>query len=182
MNESPLEELLALVTAEAEANDSKKRGADLRVRAALLHWAAHGDAQKALALLEKVDHPLVPSIKLAAALENGDDKLLNLCVSDAKKRNDKADLLDLGGLLCGVQDGADRRRAVRGIAIEGADRAAAGAGRRSLHHSCSDALADGEKDERAVGEALAEAAAVAHDRLADPARARELLLRAFTAR
>src|SRR4051794_19052205 len=79
-SDSPLEELLALVTAEAEATDSKKRGADLRARAALLHIAAHGDAVKALALIEKVDHPLVPAIKLAAALESkdgADEKLMS---------------------------------------------------------------------------------------------------------
>ncbi len=180
VNESPLEELLALVTAEAEANDSKKRGADLRARAALLHWAAHGDAQKALALIEKVDHPLVPSIKLAAALENGDDKLLNLCVADAKKRNDKADLLDLGGLLLwrlrDAPTAAELFKQAGDEGLTGRRLALAVAGNWG---ELVDSLAESEKDERAVGEALAEAAAAAHDRLADPTRARELLLRAF---
>src|SRR4051812_15431845 len=97
--DSPLEELLALVTAEAEATEAKKRGADLKARAALLHWAAHGDSAKALSLIERIEHPLAPALRLAAALETNDEKLLNQCIADVKKRGDKAELADMGALL-----------------------------------------------------------------------------------
>src|SRR5687767_14180796 len=69
--DSPLEELLALVAAEAEATENKRRGADLRVRAALLAWDSLGDLQKALSYVEKTEHPIVASLRLAAALEQG---------------------------------------------------------------------------------------------------------------
>src|SRR2546430_7841140 len=76
--ESALDELLALIAAEAESHadalsekaekkkgsavsdadaKAKKRAADLKVRAALLAWDGRGDVQKALAFVEKVDHP-----------------------------------------------------------------------------------------------------------------------------
>src|SRR5438309_729003 len=88
--ESPLDELLALIAAEADSQDegkekkkgqavsdveakAKKRIADLKVRAALLAWDGRGDVQKALAFVDKVEHPLVPAIKLAAAIELKDD-------------------------------------------------------------------------------------------------------------
>src|SRR6476646_9293075 len=96
--ESPVDELLALIAAEADSLDSdkekdkegkkkggavsdaelkaKKRAADLKVRAALLAWDGRGDVQKALSFVDKVEHPLVPAIKLAAAIELKDDALL----------------------------------------------------------------------------------------------------------
>src|SRR5438445_12613626 len=72
--ESALDELLALIAAEAESHadalsekaekkkgsavsdadaKAKKRAADLKVRAALLAWDGRGDVQKALAFVEK---------------------------------------------------------------------------------------------------------------------------------
>ena len=71
----------------------------LRVRAALLAWDGRSDVQKALALVDKVDHPLVPALKLAAAIELKDETLLQACIVEAKKRSDKADLAELGSLL-----------------------------------------------------------------------------------
>jgi len=180
--ESPLEELLTLVTAEAEATEAKKRGADLKVRAALLHWAAHGDVQKALSLIERVEHPLAPALRLAAALESpaGDgEKLLNQCIADVKKRGDKAELADVGALL--LWRLRDAGTAAELLKLAG-DEPHAVVGRRLALALAGDwgelveALSDGENDL-----ALAEAAAAAHDRLADPSRARELLLRAFGA-
>src|SRR5262245_22519366 len=108
--ESPLDELLGLIAAEAASESqekkkgdpdakAKKRAADLRVRAALLAWDGRGDVQKALAFIDKVDHPLVPAIKLAAAIELKDDALLQACIAETKKRGDKADLAELGALL-----------------------------------------------------------------------------------
>ncbi|MCA1664690.1 MAG: hypothetical protein LC659_10540, partial [Myxococcales bacterium] len=116
--ESPVDELLALIAAEADSVEPvdketkkkgqalsdvdlkvKKRGADLKVRAALLAWDGRGDVQKALSFVDKVDHPLVPAIKLAAAIELKDDALLQACIAEAKKRGDKADLAELGALL-----------------------------------------------------------------------------------
>src|SRR5438270_1246872 len=117
--ESPVDELLALIAAEAESLDAppekeskkkggavsdvelkaKKRAADLKVRAALLAWDGRGDVQKALSLIDKVDHPLVPAIKLAAAIELKDDALLQVCIAETKKRGDKADPAELGALL-----------------------------------------------------------------------------------
>ena len=83
---------------DAEAK-TKKRAADLKVRAALLAWDGRGDVQKALGFVDKVEHPLVPAIKLAAAIELKDDALLQACIAETKKRGDKADLAELGALL-----------------------------------------------------------------------------------
>jgi tetratricopeptide (TPR) repeat protein len=174
---SDLAELTALVTAEAEATDSKKRGADLRVRAAMLHLAAHDDLPRALSLIEKVDHPLAPAIKLAAALESGDEKLLSSCIADVKKRGDKAELADVGALL--LWRLTDARQAAElmklageeGYAVVGRRLALAVAGEWG---ELVEALSEGDTPDE-----LAEAATAAHDRLADPKRARELLLSAF---
>src|SRR3954469_16179297 len=121
--ESAVDELLALIAAEPESHadartdkaeksdkkkgsavtdadaKAKKRAADLKVRAALLAWDGRGDVQKALAFVDKVDHPLVPAIKLAAAIELKDDALLHACIAETKKRGDKADLAEVGALL-----------------------------------------------------------------------------------
>ena len=121
--ESAVDELLALIAAEAESHTealtekaeksekkkgsavsdsevkAKKRAADLKVRAALLAWDGRGDVQKALAFVDKVDHPLVPAIRLAAAIELKDDAMLQACIAETKKRGDKADLAELGALL-----------------------------------------------------------------------------------
>ena len=137
--ESPLDELLGLIAAEAESLEAqpegkkkggavsdaeakaKKRAADLKVRAALLAWDGRGDVQKALAFVDKVEHPLVPAIKLAAAIELKDDALLQACITETKKRGDKADLAELGALLLWrVRDAAQAsevlgvRRATKG--------------------------------------------------------------------
>src|SRR6185312_9624015 len=71
--ESPVDELLALIAAEAESLEgeketkkkgqavsdaeakAKKRAADLKVRAALLAWDGRGDVQKALSFVDKVE-------------------------------------------------------------------------------------------------------------------------------
>src|SRR5260370_9612203 len=58
-----------------------------------------GDGPRAVSLLEKVEHPIAAPLKLAAALIGRDEAALALCVADARKRNDKTDLADLGGLL-----------------------------------------------------------------------------------
>src|SRR6185369_15930293 len=117
--ESPVDELLALIAAEADSLDApaekeakkkgsavsdaelktKKRAADLKVRAALLAWDGRGDVQKALGFVDKVEHPLVPAIKLAAAIELKDDALLQACMAETKKRGDKADIAEVGALL-----------------------------------------------------------------------------------
>src|SRR6185312_16224219 len=106
--ESPVDELLALIAAEAESLESestssnkkkggavsdaeakaKKRAADLKVRAALLAWDGRGDVQKALGFVDKVEHPLVPAIKLAAAIELKDGALLLWRVRDAAQASE----------------------------------------------------------------------------------------------
>src|SRR5690349_8576144 len=67
--DSPIDELIAICSAEAEASENKKRSADLKARVALLSWDGRADLQKTLSLVEKLDHPLAAAIRLAAALE-----------------------------------------------------------------------------------------------------------------
>ena len=95
--ESPLDELLALIAAEAESPEAdggkaykkkgvaaakrtakaKKRAADLKVRAALLAWDGRGDVQKALAFVDKVGAPAGAGDRSwSAAIELKDDALL----------------------------------------------------------------------------------------------------------
>src|SRR5689334_3680499 len=114
--DSPVDELLALVAAEAEWQadggqakrgqpvgegelKARRRAADLRIRAAMLAWDARADVKKALALVNDVDHPLAPALKLAAAIELRDEALLSQCIAETRKRGDKADLTELGSLL-----------------------------------------------------------------------------------
>src|SRR5262245_6045233 len=82
---APVEELLKMVVAEAEATDAKRRAADLRVRAALLAWDGGGDGDRAIALVDKIEHPIAPTLRLAAALLARDDAALQECVAEAKK-------------------------------------------------------------------------------------------------
>src|SRR5262249_31340374 len=95
----------AITDAEAK---QRRRGADLKVRAALLAWDGRGDVQKALGFIDKVEHPLVPAIKLSAAIELKDDGLLQACIAETKKRGDKADLAELGALLLWRQHDASQ--------------------------------------------------------------------------
>lgn len=172
--EPALAEVLALVSAEAEATENKRRGADLRVRAALLHWDAHGDVQRALELVKKADHPLVAAIRLAAALEQEDDAPLEAVIAEAKRKGDKGDLADLGGLLLWrphkAEVAAELLKLAGDDAFESRRLALAIAG---AWGELVEALSEGDVD------ALMEASTVALDRLADGPRARELLLRAF---
>ncbi|MFI5288403.1 MAG: hypothetical protein ACHQ17_02075, partial [Polyangia bacterium] len=183
VSDSPLDELLELIAAEAQAADNKRRGADLRARAALLTWDRHGDVQQALAFLEKVDHPLAWSIRLAAALESGpeqQDKLLNACVADAKRRGDKHDLADLGGLL--LWRPRDAQPAAELLRHAGEDRLGARRLALSIAGGWSElveTLVESKGGKDGDAEVLAEAAGAAQDRLSDPKLARELLLRAF---
>src|SRR6185312_4504581 len=193
--ESPVDELLALVAAEAESLESestssnkkkggavsdaeakaKKRAADLKVRAALLAWDGRGDVQKALGFVDKVEHPLVPAIKLA------DDALLQACISETKKRGDKADIAELGALLLWrVRDAAqasevlaqagDEGRVARRLAL-----ALAGNWAPLVKSVGPAETAEADLD------ALAEAAATAQDRLGDVNAARAIITRAFGA-
>jgi tetratricopeptide (TPR) repeat protein len=178
--ESALDELLGLIAAEARAGDAKRRGADLRVRAALLSWDAHGDGEEALKFVEKLDHPIVSSLRLQNALEKSDEKLLHACVAEAKKRNDKQELADLGGLLLWRIPQASEAAELLRLAGEDAPLA------RRLALAISgdwgelvETLAESKAGKDGDPEVLVEAAAIAQDRLADPARARSLLLRAF---
>jgi tetratricopeptide (TPR) repeat protein len=194
--ESPVDELLALIAAEADSHDegkekkkgqavsdaeakTKKRIADLKVRAALLAWDGRGDVQKALALVDKVEHPLVPAIKLAAAIELKDDAALQACISETKKRGDKADLAEVGALLLWrVRDAAqsaevlgqagDEGRVARRLAL-----ALAGSWAQLVKSVGPAETAEVDLD------ALAEAAEVAQDRLGDANAARSMLARAF---
>ncbi|HEY1585962.1 MAG TPA: hypothetical protein VGH63_09765, partial [Polyangia bacterium] len=197
--ESPVDELLALIAAEAESLETpadgkkkggavsdaeakaKKRAADLKVRAALLAWDGRGDVQKALAFVEKVEHPLVPAIKLAAAIELKDDALLQACIAETKKRGDKADIAELGALLLWrVRDAAqasevlgqagDEGRVARRLAL-----ALAGSWAPLVKTVGPAETAEADLD------ALAEAAATAQDRLGDVNAARAMLTRAFAA-
>ncbi|HEY2749504.1 MAG TPA: hypothetical protein VGL86_33020 [Polyangia bacterium] len=197
--ESPLDELLALIAAEAESLEqphdgkkkggavsdaeakAKKRAADLKVRAALLAWDGRGDVQKALAFVDKVDHPLVPAIKLAAAIELKDDALLQACMAETKKRGDKADIAELGALLLWrVRDATqasevlaqagDEGRVARRLAL-----ALAGSWAPLVKSVGPAETAEADID------ALAEAAATAQDRLGDVNAARAMLTRAFAA-
>jgi tetratricopeptide (TPR) repeat protein len=76
-----VERLLELVASEAEAllasDGADGRLADLNVRTALASWDALHQPDEALRLLELADgHPLVPRLRLAAALAAGDDASL----------------------------------------------------------------------------------------------------------
>jgi tetratricopeptide (TPR) repeat protein len=192
--------LLALIAAEADSQEPaekeskkkgaavsdadlkvKKRGADLKVRAALLAWDGRGDVQKALSFVDKVDHPLVPAIKLAAAIELKDDGLLQACIAETKKRGDKSDLAELGALLLWrVRDAAQAAELLSLAGDEGRT-----ARRLSLALAGSWAplvksVGPAETAEVDV-DALAEAAATAQDRLGDANAARTMLARAFAA-
>src|SRR4051812_37864351 len=198
--ESPVDELLALIAAEADSLDgekpeskkkggavsdaelkAKKRAADLKVRAALLAWDGRGDVQKALSFVDKVEHPLVPAIKLAAAIELKDDALLQACMAETKKRGDKADIAELGALLLWrVRDAAqaaevlghagDEGRVARRLSL-----ALAGSWAQLVKSVGPAETAEVDLD------ALAEAAATAQDRLGDANAARAMLMRAFAA-
>src|SRR5437868_7719730 len=190
--ESYVDELLALVAAEAEALDAvaerkkgaavsdaevkaKKRAADLKVRAALLAWDGRGDVHKALALVDKVDHPLVPAIKLAAAVELKDEALLTACIGETKKRGDKADLAELGALL--LWRARDAGQAAEVLALAGDE------GRIARRLALALAGSWGPLVKAAAGEddadALTDAAATAQDRLGDSNNARALLGKLF---
>ncbi len=76
-----VERILELVASEAEAllatSAADGRLADLNVRAALATWDALHHPEEALRLLELADgHPLVPRLRLAAALAAGDEEAL----------------------------------------------------------------------------------------------------------
>jgi tetratricopeptide (TPR) repeat protein len=190
--EHPVDELLALVAAEAEwqadgtsgkkgtAGDSeraKKRASDLKVRAALLAWDGRFDVQKALAFVEQLEHPLVPSLRLAAAIEQGDETLLAACIADSKRRGDRGDLAELGSFL--VWRARDAGQAAEVLAQAGDDGRLA----RRLALALTDNWAPLAKlsggDESDL-DAITEAAATAQDRLGDSELARTLLARAFT--
>jgi hypothetical protein len=199
--ESPVDELLALIAAEADSQDApvekeskkkgaavsdadlkiKKRAADLKVRAALLAWDGRGDVQKALSFVDKVDHPLVPAIKLAAAIELKDDALLQACIAETKKRGDKADLAELGALLLWrVRDAA---QAAELLALAGDEGRVARRLSLALAGSWAPLVKSVGPAETAEVDldALAEAAATAQDRLGDANAARVMLMRAFAA-
>ena len=194
-----MDELLALIAAEAESPEgsvtekkkgaavsdaeakAKRRVADLKVRAALLAWDARGDVHKALAFVDKVEHPLVPAIKLAAAIELKDDALLQACIAETKKRGDKADLAELGALLLWrardasqaaelLAQAGDEGRVARRLAL-----ALAGGWAPLVKAAGPAETAEVDQD------ALAEAASTAHDRLGDANAARTMLARAFNA-
>jgi tetratricopeptide (TPR) repeat protein len=171
--ESPLDELIALCAAEAESTDQKKRAADLKARVALMWWDARGDAARAQALLDKLDHPLAPNIRLALAVEARDDEKLAACVADSKRRPDRAEMAELGTLL--FWRGKDALDLLKQAGEEGAP------ARRlalAVAGAWSD-LCEALSEVRADRDALIEGAQVAQDRLGDAARAKELLQRAW---
>ncbi|MDB4968944.1 MAG: repeat-containing protein [Myxococcales bacterium] len=203
--ESAVDELLALIAAEAESHadalsekaekgekkkgsavsdadaKAKKRAADLKVRAALLAWDGRGDVQKALAFVDKVDHPLVPAIKLAAAIELKDDAMLQACIAETKKRGDKADLAELGALL--LWRARDAAHAAEVLALAGDEGKVARRLALALAGSWAPLVkAVGPAETAEVDlDALAEAAQTAQDRLGDANAARAMLSRAFQA-
>ncbi len=191
--DNPVDELLALVAAEAEWQQeperkkgqpqtaeadakAKRRAADLRVRAALLAWDGRSDVQKALALVDKVDHPLVPALKLAAAIELKDEQLLHACIAEAKKRGDKADLAELGSLL--IWRPRDAAQAAEVLALAGDEGKLARRLALALAGSWAPLAKLAGADEHDV-DAVTEAAATAQDCLGDVSTARALLTRAF---
>src|SRR5579859_6126830 len=97
--ESPLDELIALCAAEGDSTENKKRAADLKARVALLSWDGRGDRERAQALVDKLDHPLAPNLRLALALDARDDERLAACAGDGKRRPDRAEYAELGTLL-----------------------------------------------------------------------------------
>jgi tetratricopeptide (TPR) repeat protein len=173
---STIEELLGIVAQEVEAPSmDKRRAADLRARAGLLAWDGRGDLAQALGLIDKVEHPVLPALRLAAALETRDEALLAACLADAKKRNERSELADLGGLMLWRPDGAaDAAELLKLGGDEGVARRLALAAAGSWSELAT-LVGEGKADE----EALVEAAAIAEDRLDDLARARELYGRAL---
>lgn len=99
LQNSPLEELLGLIEAEAEAATDGKRAADLKVRAALLSWDGKGQAERALALLSKVDHPLAPTLRLGLVLAIGELDALAGLAAEARRRGDRHELVEVGTFL-----------------------------------------------------------------------------------
>lgn len=196
--ESSVDELLALVAAEADAGDggserkkgaaisdgeakAKKRTNDLKVRAALLAWDGRADVQKALAFVDKVEHPLVPAIKLAAAIELKDDALLQACIAEMKKRGDKADLAEVGALLLWrVRDAAQAAEVLASAGDEGRPARRLALALAGNWAALVKAVGPSETGEIDL-DAVAEAAATAQDRMGDANGARAMLTRAFAA-
>jgi tetratricopeptide (TPR) repeat protein len=175
--EAALDELLALLAAESESTDNRRRASDLKVRAALLAWDGRGDAARALALLDKAEHPLVAPIRLAAALETRDDALFAASIAEAKRRAsaDRSELADLGALLVWrPQSGETAAELLKLAGDEGPARRLA-LGLAGAWADLATLLGDAKADD----DALVEAATVAQDRLGDAARARTLLNRAL---
>jgi hypothetical protein len=175
--ESAVSELLALVVAEADAADNKRRASDLRARAALLIWDGLGDGPRAVALLDKVEHPIAAPLKLAAALIGRDEAALALCVADARKRGDKTDLADVGGLLF-WRDPTQAAELFKLAGDEGTILRRLALGVAGLWGELVDALSEPRAKE-IDSNALAEAAQAAQDRLSDVERAKELVKRAL---
>jgi tetratricopeptide (TPR) repeat protein len=98
--------------------ENKRRAGDLRARAALLALDGQDGVARALSLVDKIDHPLAWAVQLAVALEPrggagattasatsapqpavDPEAVLAACVAEARRRGDRDDLADLGGLL-----------------------------------------------------------------------------------
>src|SRR6185436_18314812 len=110
---------------------------------------------------------------LALALDERDDDKLAACVSDGRRRPDRAEMAELGTLL--FWRGKDALELLKQSGDEG------GAARRlalAVAAAWSE-LCEALSETRADRDSLLEAAQVAQDRLGDAARARELLLRAW---
>jgi hypothetical protein len=176
--ETPVQELLELVVAEADATEAKRRSADLRVRAALLAWDGAGDGVRAQELIENIEHPIAPPLRLGAALLSHDDAALHACIAEARKRGDKVDLADLGSLLL-WREPAQAADLLKAAGDEGLAARRLALGLAAQWAELVDALGETKPGRELDPIALVDAAQVAQDRLSDVDRARELLKKAF---
>lgn len=175
LTNSPVEELLGLIEAEAEVATDPKRAADLKVRAALLLWDGKGQAERALSLLQKVEHPLAPTLRLGLSLAIGELDALGPLAAEARRRGERGELAEVATFLLWSRGNLD-------VAAE-LFRIAADEGRTGRRLCLALAGKWPELVEQLAEsrdpDALAEASAIAQDRLSDLPRALGLAERAW---
>ncbi len=170
--------------------ESRRAAADLKIRAATLLWDARRDGARALALIDRIDHPAAPALRLdiALATDGATDggELLKSCIAEARRRIDAAELAELGRILI-WRSSDERRVALQLLEAAGADGRVvrelglAVEGRWPELCTLLEGQVQGEAgtDVAAAVERAVEAADLAENRLKDRARADTVLQRAF---
>ena len=175
LQNSPVEELLGLVEAEAEAATDAKRAADLKARAALLLWDGKGMAERALATLNRVDHPVSPALRLGLVVSMGEWDGLAALAAEARRRGDRAELAEIAAFLLWSRGSLDVAGELFRLALDdgklGRRLTLAVAGRWAELVELLGEARD--------ADTLAEASALAQDRLGDVALAAKLAERGW---